>query len=657
MMRKFLGPMLIGGLICLWGALPAFAEGVYATPGQYEKETGKNIERYYEAPMLRTKVAAGELPSIEERLPEEPLVVVPYEEIGTYGGRALRLLMGSASNTSPAAQNVAETLLNLDPDTKETIPNIAKDWKFSEDGKVFTMYLRKGLKWSDGVPFTADDILFWYEDVAFNKEINPGTPRTWTMDGEPTKIKKVDDYTVELTFHRPFWSVTSQLDGTNHNGSQQYAMGSSRFNYLPKHAMKEYHIKYNPEANELAEKEGFESWSQLFRSRGDYVKFPDIPSLGPWHTKEVSLDGILFERNPYYFKVDTAGNQLPYIDEVRSTAFNTAELQMMKMITGQVDFSVEGTSITDYPVLKTNEEQGNYQVWLGENFWGAMTSYSINQNYEIDPVLGEILRDVRFRRALSLAINREEINELLAFGYGSPRQATVDPSVSFYEEEWGNTYAEYDPERANALLDEMDLVTRDREGYRLMSNGEPLAVAVYTGTWAAPYVIPTTELVKEYWAGIGVNLIIKLVTDNYLWSFVTLGKHPVIAWVFDVQTEKSLVSRTGSWFRAGLVGAVDWESWWGSDGEKGQEPPEEMKRVFELSYALPYLAKEERDLALKELCEFQVNNVMTIGTIGKVPQPCLANADLGNVNTKLPHAHADFYAGRIYWLEQMFWKN
>ncbi len=432
MIRK-LSIILLGGVICLLGVTSALAV------------------KYNEAPVLRVKVAAGELPPVEERLPEEPLVVQPYEQIGKYGG-TLHLSMVSMRAQYPAAQINMAYVLMMDREFENVIPNVAKDWKISEDGKTFTLYLRKGHKWSDGAPFTADDILFWWEDVMLNKELTPGIPSQWTPGGEPMKLRKIDDYTIEYNFAKPYYSVAYNFASVGQRGRQGDVL-------LPKHALKKYHIKYNSDADKLAKEEGYDHWYQLFTQWADFSTGRQpvgIPSLNAWVAKKELPDGLIFERNPYYFKIDTAGNQLPYIDKIQAVSFHQTETHLLQMVTGQIDYEAWGTSMADFPVLQANAEKGGYRVWIGGDSWGAAPGLFFNQNYKEDPVLGDILRDDRFRHALSLAIDRDEVNDIVFLGKGVPRQATVHSSTSFVEEKWARWYANYDPERARQIRDEME---------------------------------------------------------------------------------------------------------------------------------------------------------------------------------------------------------
>lgn len=652
-MRKLI-VILLSGVVCLLGVSLAFAQesGVYSTLADYEKITGGKIEKFNESPMFRTKVAAGELPSIEQRLPEEPLVLKPFKEIGKYGG-TLHSGMVSASQYSPAAQNTMEYMLMMDRKFEKIIPNIAKGWKFSNNGKTFALHLRKGMKWSDGAPFSADDIMFWWEDVVLNDDLTPVKPREWISGGKLMKVKKIDDYTVEFNFTKPYWAVIYSFASVNFRGGQNYC-------FLPKHALKKYHAKYNKKADELAKEAGYEYWWQLFNSKKDFSisrqQWPDIPAVGPWVTKKVLPDGVIFERNPYYFKIDTAGNQLPYIDKVRGTFFGDSQTHLMKMVAGQIDFEAWGTGVTDYPVLVENAKKGGYRVWLGKDLWGGAAVYFFNQNYTEDPIIGNLLRNVKFRQALSLAIDREEVKEVVGLGHGVPRQATVYPACSFYEDWWGKSYAQYDPDKTNEILDEIGLSKKDKDGYRLRPDGKRLTITITLVT-DMPYWPNVSELVKEYWENVGVKTVLNVIAREYFWTFIGAAKSQVHVWVQDQTSEGAFIASQAAFFKGGLSWAPEWLTWWNSNGKEGKEPPKEIKHIWSLCESLPFLSEEERNKAAKEICSFEAKNLFFVGTVGMMGKPCIANVNLGNVNTNAFADNCDNAGNRNNWLEEWFWKK
>lgn len=607
---------------------------------------------YNEAPMLKELVKAGKLPPVEERLPKEPVVIEPIEEIGRYGG-TLQLASVSASQYSPAAQSTMEYMLMMNREFTEVIPNIAKDWEFTEGGRTLTLYLREGLKWSNGDPFTADDIMFWWEDVMLNKDITPVLPRQWVVGGEPMQVEKVDDYTVRYHFKEPYYGVLYNFAGIMFRGGQWYC-------YLPDEALKKYHIKYNPDADKLAKEAGYDFWWQYFTSKARFdisqQANPDIPAMGPWVTKEILPDGVIFERNPYYFKVDSAGNQLPYVDRVRSTFFGDSQQHLMRMVAGQVDFEAWGTGITDYPVLKKNEEDGGYNVWLGKDLWASACAYGFNQSYAGDEELAELLRNKKFRQALSLAIDREEIVDIVGLGNGKPWNPTVAPNASFFKEEWATSYAEFDPDRAEEMLDEIGLDKRDAEGFRLLPSGKPLTIVIEL-TSDMPAWPATTELVKEYWEDVGVRTVVKVQNRELLGTRGGAGEVQVYTWVVDGFSEFAFISGRGGNYLYSWTWAPLWLSWWNSNGENGVEPPEEIKELYAKCESLPSLPPQEAEQVAAELLDAFAENLWIIGTVGYMGKPIVANKKLGNINREAYADNADTGGVRNNWLEEVFFKE
>ncbi len=653
MIRKLM-VVLLSGALCLLVAAPLVAETNWgwSTLREYEEATGNKIEKFNEAPILRLKVAAGELPPIEERLPEEPLVDKLFEEVGTYGGT---LHLGAIATFLPAPaclRTTVEYILNLDRKGENVVPNIAKDWEFSDDGKTFTLYFRKGMKWSDGVPFTADDILFYWEAVILNDEITPVKPKHWTPGDKLMTVEKVDNYTVRFHFDRPYWTIVWRLSGSGFNGLQNGI-------FLPEHALQMYHIDYNSEADELAKEEGYDHWWQLFNAKRDFllgrVLNPEIPTLGPWVMRQTLPEGVVYERNPYYYKIDTAGNQLPYIDTVKAIVFGDEEAKALKIVSGEYDYIDWFMSIKDYSVFMEGAEKGGYYVGLAnDKYRGGNPSYVISQNYTEDPAVGDILRDVRFRRALSLAINREEFNEIFAFGKATPRQATVSPICSFYKEEWGKSYADYDPETANQFLDEMGMDKWDKDGFRLRPDGEPFLLIILNLT----EVMPTewSELIKEYWENIGVKTSIKAVERGYLGTLMSAGNFMVSPWGFGNGAPFAIEAGMNNFIRGERWGYL-WLTWWNTKGESGEEPPDQVKRLLFLLDEVPYLSKEESDKALKEVFDIYADNVWEIGVVGMTPLPVIVNINLRNVNTDTVTTDPSVGNGTFNRIYQFFWKK
>ena len=609
MIRKLV-VVLLTGVMCLVGITSALAV------------------KYNEAPMLKTMVAAGELPPVEQRLPEEPLVLEPLEEIGQYGGAAYVLTMGGHGIEDGFNMIGMETVLGLTPDLTTIIPSLAKNWEFSEGGKTFTLYLRKGIKWSDGVPFTADDIMFWWEDIMLNKELTPVIMSDWILGGEPMVVEKLDDYTLRFDFAVPYPSMALKIaHGRSYMG----------WFYAPAHYVKQFHPRYTPieELNETAEREGYMDWMKLFQAKGAWSsENPDLPTVYAFALKEVRVDHRVFERNPYYWKVDTAGNQLPYIDQIVVSLVPSIEVYNGKIISGEVDYAAHNTKFGNYPLLKENEEKGNYRVLIYKRTTMGEMNIQVNQTVK-DPVLRKMFRDKRFRIALSLAINREEINNILYGGLAMPTQVTVVPGSKYFEPEFAEAYAEYDPEEANRLLDEMGLKWDENHQYRLRPDGKPLLFTLQY--WEAETSKrDNLELVKEHWTKIGIGVSLKEVTGSYISTFHTSNEVEIGVWHADGVTDITFPLWPGhfipclaAWSNAW---SPLWAQWYVSGGKGGEEPtPEVMKNIELWERMISTLDEEERISLGKEILRSQAENLWTFGTVGVAPHPIVVNKNLRNV--------------------------
>jgi len=652
MIRKLMG-VLWSAVLCVALAAPVLAQHMYPTIEEYEKATGKKIESFSEAPMLRTKVAAGEIPPLQQRLPEEPLVVEPVEQIGQYGA-ALHLTVGEPpSGWAFNSYWLHEPPVQLTPDLRDIYPNWLKDFKSSDDYKTWTLYLRKGLKWSDGEPLTADDVMFWYENEILNDELYPVKTVGMMHGGKLAVVEKVNDYTVKFHFAMSFPDfVTGYLTLPEY----MYDLGGL---ISPKHYLMNYHIKHNPEADELAKKEGFDHWYQLYNR----MKDSDVvgrPTIEAWVLKVLSPTHATFERNPYYWKIDTAGNQLPYLDGTENKSAASPEAYKMSIIGGETDLALYALTIEDIPLLKKNEEKGNYKTRLWIKNQGTAVCYFFYQDYE-EPVMREILRDVRFRRALSLAINRNEINKLLYFGKGIPAQTAVPPGSRYYVPECWQAYAQYDPKEANRLLDEMGLEWNKEHTYRLRPDGEPLFIKIEGFMEQEMPTVASAELVKNYWEAVGVKVDFDFSdTTRFITRFraqkVTVPSHLLDMPPDFIYKGWLWPSESAEWWAP-----IPWYDAWKEGGRVEAEKkgvPEDVIRFFELSAEFgSALTEEEKIKAAKEISLLWSENLWAIGTVGgNIPAPCVVKNYLRNVPqvgsvsyfnfNQVPYIPAQFFISR-----------
>lgn len=587
--------------------------GQYPTIKDYEKATGKKITKFNEAPMLAELVKQGKLPPVEKRLPEEPAVVEPLEEVGQYGGTWRRALLGVADSMG-YRYLVYDPIVRWSREGLKVIPNIAKSWKILDGEKTYIFYLRRGIKWSDGQPFTADDIMFWYEDIILNKDLTPAFPTWLTAGGEQCKVEKLDNYTVKISFKEPYALFLEFL-------------AFQGVIFAPAHYLKQFHPKYTSKEDIDAEvkKANFQYWYQLFSQKNNIFLNPDLPVLSAWKvTKSFPNDPMIAERNPYYWKIDTAGNQLPYIDRITCALCSNTEMVLMKALSGEIDMQFRHLNSSDFTLLMENKEKGNYRVIPAVSV-GLSSGIYFNMNCK-DPVLRKFFEDRRFRIALSLAIDRDTINQLCYSGLLKPLQATSTSYDPMWTKEIGESYIKYDPSQANKLLDAVGLNKRDKDGYRLRPDGKTLELTIEN--YESPDVY---ELVASFWNKVGIKTAVKT-EERSLWTTrVTAGEHQIagyaiggLLWQIDPLWYIP-VSRTTYW--APLYGL-----WYESNGKSGEKPPTEMLRLIELYEKLKITPSEgKRILIGREILRIHSKNLWMIGILGEAKRPTVVKNNLRNV--------------------------
>ncbi len=594
-----------------------------ASPGglynisDYQELTGVEIIRFNESPDLAELVEQGKLPPAEERLPEEPLVVEPFEEIGKYGGvvKQTHIGMGAAEVWNATLH---EPLVYFDNNLRNIYPNVARGWEVSEEGKIFTFYLRKGIRWSDGYPFTADDIIFWYEDILLDQELTPVFPSWLIVEGEPVVVEKLDDYTVRFKFSGPYGYFLNRL-----------AMGQETF--APKHYLKQFHPKYAPKKSldELTKKEGFSFWYQLFAQKNSWASNPEIPTIWAWKsTTLLSEPYHIAERNPYYWKIDPEGNQLPYIDKWRRELVSGIDMIMMKAVIGEIDFQFRHiwNAYSYYTLLMEGSKRENYRVVRYPGTDTGVAGIYFNQNVE-DPVLRSLFRNRTFREALSIGTNRNDINALILSGLGEPRQGLGTPGHPAYDEKFDYAYVEYDPDKANVMLDEIGLSERDKDGYRLRSDGRPVAITIEA---ASGYEISmqVMELVARYWEDLGIKAEARLLERSLYFARLDANEFEVSTWSIN----GGLTPIDGSWTPSNFWCPL-WHDWLATKGKSGEEPPEEIKKIWNIiTIEAPATTSESRrNELLREVFRLHADNLWIIGTVGVPWMMGVINNNLKNV--------------------------
>ncbi|HYY15512.1 MAG TPA: ABC transporter substrate-binding protein, partial [Gammaproteobacteria bacterium] len=481
-------------------------------------DPAKFPKTFREAPPLAELVKAGRLPAVAERIGQDPLVIKPVHEIGNYGGTWRRGFTGPADFWNGLhSVSGPDHILFWDYAGYKVVPNIAKGWEVTDGGRTTTIFLRRGMKWSDGHPFTADDFVFWYEDIYQNKELVPTPTLFMTINGKPGEVEKVDTYTIRFKFPDPYPAFPEMLAGATPIGGGHSLRGREGMGgYAPAHYLKQFHPKYTSkeELDKKLKEFRFEKWWLLFLDRNSWHLNPELPVVTPWKTVTPANTSVwTLERNPYSIWVDAQGNQLPYIDKAVFTLAENEEVLNLRAIAGEYDNQLFHLSILKVPVFLENEKRGRYKVSLHPGDYGGDLVIKFNMTYDKDPEIAKWFHNRDFRRALSIAINRDQINEMFWLGTSAPRSVVpVESNPYFPGPEYVTMWSSYEPKQANEMLDRIGLEKKDAEGYRLRSDGKGRLRLVMTvaGAAHAPFD-QFVEPVKEHWKDVGIDLNIEVV--------------------------------------------------------------------------------------------------------------------------------------------------
>ena len=600
-------------------------------------------ESYNEAPQLVAMVEAGELPPVADRLPVNPRVVEPADSIGQYGGEMFDLYGGS--RLAEFRQFGYENLVRWSVDGSEVIPNIAESWEVSEDGTTYTFKLREGLKWSDGELFTADDILFWWEQVETNTDIYPGGPYGYfVVDGEPATVTAIDDLTVEFKFGQPNGLFLQNL-------SASYGVRVTQF---PEHYLSQFSMELNPEGvAELMAEAGAEEYGQWWvanvGSYGQDAEYndPNRPSLQPWIPQApfIGEERFTLVRNPYYFKIDPECNQLPYIDARTFSLVTDPEVALLKTIDGEDSFSNrEVSQPPNRAVYFDNMEAGNYHFIdvVNSDFNTMLLHLKLNHP---DEAISAVLQDKNFRVGLSQAMDRQTIIDTIYIGQGISHQQAPRPESPFYSEQLATQYTAYDVDAANAALD-MVLPEKDAEGFRLLPNGERFTFNIVVNPGFRPDWADVMQIVERNWEEVGVDTN-PVITGDDVWR-VRVQDNDIHAYVWAGENGTGLLPlvAAGGYTPEAAWGWRAWESQrLNPEAELTDtpvEPPANLQRSYEILEELRQATTPEAQADLmNELLSLAAEDFYTIGL-------SLPMGDYRVVNNNLMNVPNPVIAGWLY---------
>lgn len=587
------------------------------------------VSKYQEAPMLAELVKAGELPPVDERLPINPMVVEPWESMGDYGGTWNMGLRGSADNALLIRTIGYEYFFRWDIGFTMALPNIIESYQVSDDASEWTFFMRKGMKWSDGEDFTAEDIMFWYYDFQMNEELSPGGPPVWLkVDGEPAEVTKVDDYTIKMSFVGANGLLHAMMAHPNAAGMTQ----------APKHWLTQYHKDYNDEVDAIAEDEGYEDWVELFLYyAGAIWTENERPTLHAWmmssaYGEETSI--VRAVRNPYYWKTDPNGRQLPYIDNVVYDVVEDAEVLLLKAMNGEIDHQARHIATeANKAVLAENREKGDYHFAVVKATAANRIGINLNLTHQ-DPVKREIFSNKDFRAGLSHAINRQEIIDVVWLGRGEPHQVAPMADSKYYNEQLATQFLEYNVDKANEYLDKAGLTEKDGDGFRLMPNGERLTIIMELITAHSTDIM---ELIKNYWAEVGVDMQIRQEERSIFYDRHAANLHDASQWSGDSGGRGFAVVMVSKLFLPYHTGGsrygLPWAYWYNNpDAEIAEEPPPEVLRQQELyKKALTVASDEKRDELMTEILQIAADQFYTIGLCTSVDGYAIVSNKMHNV--------------------------
>lgn len=606
--------------------------------------------KYISPPSLLDEELAGKLPQVSERLPKNPRVInlkAMGRKPGKHGG-TFRLLIGKVKDIKLIPIYGYARLVGYN-EKFELIPDILESYEVKE-GRIFTFHLRPGHKWSDGHPFTTEDFRYAWEDMLTDKKLGrSGLRPKLLVNGKGPLFEVLDETTVRYTWDAPNPQFLPSL-----------AAPIPTYLAMPAHYLKQFHTKYQTKAKmkELLGNYHVKKWYKLHKrmAREKKATNPDLPTLSPWvNTTHPPADLFVFKRNPYFHRVDENGNQLPYVDRI-TMSVGTGSLIPAKTGAGDADLQARNLNFVDYTHLKSSEKRSKYNVLLWKSGKGSAVTLLPNLNVK-DPLWRKTLRDVRFRRALSIGIDRHEINQIMFYGLARESGDSMLPQSPLYKEKYQKAWATYNPKQANEFLDEMGLIKRDEDGYRLFPSGQRVEIIVET---AGENTLQSDilELIQDQWMKIGVKLIIRSSQRDVMRRRAISGLAVMTIWngldnavASPQMSPEELIPTSQS--------SLQWPQWGmyvASKGKKGEKP--DLAPVVEMLESAQQWSRattiQEQKKAWDNILNIYSDNVFSIGIVNGALQPIVVKNNIVNVPKEAIYAYSPTAYFGVY-LPDTFW--
>lgn len=597
-----------------------------------------------ESAFLQAQVDAGTLPPVADRLPANPLVIEPWERVGQQGGQWDHALVGGGSASMLVRYQGYDPLVRFTADWSGIEANVAESYEVNEDATVYTIKLRKGHKWSDGQPFTTADVQFWYDAYFTDAETNQAGNVWWSAGGKPATIEVVDEQTFKVVFAAPNGFFLQQMAWADQDQLVR----------CPKHYLEQFHIRYNPDADKLANAAGLESWIALFQQEIGYldtnVYFQNTkrPVLTAWTFtgeggKALGQDTqtTIAVRNPYYHKVDTAGTQLPYFDRIVYQMVADPEVLLLKTLQGEIDMMDQYIATpANKPVLFDGQEAGGYGFYTLKETAANVMAFQLNLNH-VNPTRRELFNNIEFRRALSIAVDRQALIDAVFVGQGAPAHASMREDDPLYNEQLAKQYTEFDPDKANQMLDAL-LPNKDGEGYRLDADGQRVSI-IFELDQTRTTFLDMFELAIPMFQAVGIDAQMRTM-DRSLWEQRVRRGREYDATAHQFGANSGIAAMLDPRFYVPINNNCFYAQGWAlyftqPDNPDAIEPPAEVKAQQELYRQLVATAEPARQQELMaQVLQNAADLFFTFGVSLPADGYGIVGTDMVNVLKQMPNS-------------------